>query len=393
MIHHLRVGLGTLCVCLLLVSPAAAQPQQGDTAGSTTGDSKKQQGAPEQKPPRKKVDRKLAITDLAQVDEDFHLQGEYLGSWSHGWQNLGLQVIARGDGQFDAVLLQGGLPGAGWDRSSRVVLAGRRELGSLFFSSKDYLIHVQPAEAVIYGAASVEIARLPKIHRVSGTQGALPPFGAIVLFDGTTPDDFQGGRMNEEGLLEVGGLTKMPVGDFRMHLEFRLPYMPYAKGQGRGNSGVYIQQRYEVQILDSFGLTGEHNECGGLYKQQPPDVNMCLPPLSWQSYDIYFTAARWDARGNKVANARITVLHNGEPIHQDYELYSKTGAGKAEEPTTRPILLQNHGNPVHFRNIWIELLSPTEWSPDPDAGYQALPIEASFIRGRSLWRQSRRYCR
>jgi hypothetical protein len=139
-----------------------------------------------------------------------------------------------------------------------------------------------------------------------------------------------------------------------MHIEFRTPYMPLARGQGRGNSGVYIQERYEVQILDSFGLEGEANECGGLYKQRPPEVNMCLPPLSWQTYDIYFTSARWDQQGAKIANARLTLLHNGVPVHNDYELTGKTGSGKTETPEPRPILLQNHGNPVHFRNIWFQ---------------------------------------
>jgi hypothetical protein len=129
--------------------------------------------------------------------------------------------------------------------------------------------------------------------------------------------------------------------------------MPHARGQGRGNSGVYIQQRYEVQILDSFGLDGANNECGGLYKQQAPALNMCFPPLSWQTYDITFIAARFDAAGKKLSDARITVLHNGEPIHWQYALKDKTGGGKVEGPEALPILFQDHGNPVSFRNIWI----------------------------------------
>ena len=121
---------------------------------------------------------------------------------------------------------------------------------------------------------------------------------------------------------------------------------------------MYIQQRYEVQILDSFGLTGEPNQCGGSYRQQSPDINMCYPPLAWQTYDIYFRAARWDGQGNKIRNALITVVHNGQPIHGDYSIPTKTGAGKAEGPQAMPILLQDHGNPVHFRNVWIEVYEP-----------------------------------
>jgi len=150
-------------------------------------------------------------------------------------------------------------------------------------------------------------------------------------------------------------------------LEFRTPYMPQARGQGRGNSGVYIQQRYEVQILDSFGLDGVDNECGGLYKQTAPAVNMCLPPLAWQTYDIWFTAARFAADGKtKVANARITVLHNGVPIHANREITAKTGGGKVEGPEDFPINLQDHGNPVTYRNIWlVNQISDTTPLPCP----------------------------
>jgi hypothetical protein len=129
--------------------------------------------------------------------------------------------------------------------------------------------------------------------------------------------------------------------------------MPRARGQGRGNSGVYIQKRYEVQILDSFTLSGAPNECGGLYRQRPPDLNMAFPPLSWQTYDIDFTAARFNIDGDKVKNARVTVVHNGVVIHDDVELPNKTGAGDREGPTPGPIRFQWHNDLVHFRNLWI----------------------------------------
>ncbi len=139
-----------------------------------------------------------------------------------------------------------------------------------------------------------------------------------------------------------------------MHLEFKLPYMPAARGQARGNSGCYLQGRYEVQILDSFGLEGKNNECGGIYEIKDPDVNMCLPPLAWQTYDIDYTAARYDASGGKTANARITVSHNGVVIHDNVELPRATRAAPVKEgPEPGPIYLQDHGNPVRFRNIWV----------------------------------------
>lgn len=162
----------------------------------------------------------------------------------------------------------------------------------------------------------------------------------------------------EPGYFEVGRgsiVSAAEFADHKIHLEFRTPYMPDARGQARGNSGVYVQGRYEVQILDSYGLEGAHNECGGLYSVKAPRVNMCAPPLQWQTYDITFRAPRFDKKGDKTENARITVLHNGVNIHNDVEL---TVAGTTAAPGTGPVprgglYLQNHGNPVQFRNIWV----------------------------------------
>jgi len=138
-----------------------------------------------------------------------------------------------------------------------------------------------------------------------------------------------------------------------LHVEFRLPFRPTAKGQSRANSGVYLQRRYEIQILDSFGLDPKNNDCGALYEQKAPSVNMCFAPLSWQTYDIDFTAARFDSTGKKTANARVTVIHNGVKIHDNAEIKGSTGNGRKEEDKPGAINLQNHGNPVHFRNLWL----------------------------------------
>ncbi len=305
--------------------------------------------------------KRIAITDPAQVDMDFTYQGEYAGTIHHpgyGRRHAGLQVIARGDGKFEAVLFEGGLPGAGWDEAGRTSLAGALSDGTLTLMGDGQLILVDGRKALVQDTSGTVLGELARLVRVSPTMSASAPSQAIILFDGSSTENLEGADVTEDGLLEVGTTTKIPVRDFRLHLEFRLPYMPYAAGQGRGNSGVYIQRRYEVQILDSFGLEGLFNECGALYRQQPPDINMCLPPLSWQTYDIWFRAARFDDEGNKTENARITVLHNGVPIHSNREIAAKTGAGLPEGPEPMPILLQDHGNPVHFRNVWIVLGEP-----------------------------------
>jgi hypothetical protein len=154
-------------------------------------------------------------------------------------------------------------------------------------------------------------------------------------------------------LLVAGATSKDMFQSCQLHIEFLLPFMPAARGQGRANSGIYLQGRYEVQMLDSFGLAGENNECGGLYEIKPPDVNMCFPPLSWQTYDIDYTAARYEGE-KKVKNATITVRHNGVVIQKDVELPRATRAAPvAEGPSSGPIYLQDHGNPVRYRNIWL----------------------------------------
>jgi hypothetical protein len=138
-----------------------------------------------------------------------------------------------------------------------------------------------------------------------------------------------------------------------LHIEFFLPFKPKARGQGRGNSGCYLQGRYEVQVLDSFGLEGRNNECGGIYSIKPPDLNMCYPPLCWQTYDIEFTAAKFKD-GKKVEDARMTVLHNGVKIHDNVKLPKRTTASPLPEgPEPGFLHLQDHGNPVRYRNIWV----------------------------------------
>ena len=190
------------------------------------------------------------------------------------------------------------------------------------------------------------------------------PGNTVILFDGNDFSHWTADGGKNVGWKIVDGtmkivpksgsiMTKRDFTDFKMHIEFKTPQLPAnVKGQGRGNSGIYIQRRYELQILDSYGLEPKKNECGSLYKFRAPDKNVCSMPGRWQSYDIIFHAAKFDD-GRKVKKARITVWHNGVLVHNDVELENKTGAGRPEGPEPGPILLQEHGNVVWFRNIWI----------------------------------------
>ncbi|NUQ65282.1 MAG: DUF1080 domain-containing protein [Pirellulales bacterium] len=300
-----------------------------------------------------------AFTDRAQAGPDFEVQGEYLGeiATDRGKETYGVQVIALGSGTFEAVAYPGGLPGAKADVSQADRANGKTVDGATTFVSEDGRITgvVRNKVLRVANSAGEELGSLAKADRVSPTLGAKPPAGATVLFDGMGTDHFANGEMTKDGLLKAGTHSKATFKNFKLHLEFRTPFMPSARGQARGNSGMYLQGRYEVQILDSFGLEGRDNECGGIYKAAAPRVNLCLPPLAWQTYDVDFTAARFDAAGKKTENARVTVLHNGVAIHDNLELPDVTPGGtlKTESPEPGPLFLQDHGNPVHFRNVWV----------------------------------------
>jgi len=301
---------------------------------------------------------------VAKNDIDFRDQGEYLGAITTSRGTVipvGLQIVALGNGGFQGKMYRAGLPGSDWDEIlTSELLADRSETpesgasSPVVFTSKQHTGQFEIGEnvAIVRDRDGNVLGQLPKIVRSSPTLGLEPPKDAVVLFRDGKIDGLEGAKVVNDEFLDVGFTTDFNVRDFRLHLEFRTPYMPFGRGQKRGNSGVYIQQRYETQVLDSFGLEGLPNECGGLYRLQSPAMNMAFPPLTWQTYDIFFQAAKFDD-GEKVANARITVLHNGVAIHDDFEIPNKTGAGKPEGPDARPIHFQNHSDPVRFRNLWI----------------------------------------
>ncbi len=175
--------------------------------------------------------RRLAVTDPAEADADFVLQGEYQGMTytpTLGCEPAGLQVVAAEDGQFQAVQYQGGLPGAGFNLNDKFALAGASRAGVLALGAGDdrYTVTIQGEVATLRNSAGQVVGHLAKVLRVSTTLGACPPECATVLFDGTGTDHFTGARMTEDGLLMEGPVTRDPVGDFYLHLEFRTPYMP-----------------------------------------------------------------------------------------------------------------------------------------------------------------------
>ncbi len=199
---------------------------------------------------------------------------------------------------------------------------------------------------------------------------AAMPADANVLFDGRDFSQWIGEDGNSvkwqivdlsaeaDGAMRVvpgsGSIvTRRSFENFWLHVEFNIPESPSgAEEQAKGNSGIYIQKRYEVQILDSFGEKPLIDGCGALYKTKAPDKNACKKSGEWQTFDIFFRAPRWKD-GKKLANARITVLHNGVVIHNNVDIPDKTGLGQPEGPKPGPIKLQDHGAAVQFRNIWI----------------------------------------
>jgi hypothetical protein len=301
---------------------------------------------------QEKSNRKTAYLDAKEAGADFQVQGEYIGKL--GSQSFGIQVIARGNGKFLGVVFPGGLPGAGWDAEKNVKhkLSGETTGAVTSLAGDGFDASISNGSiALKHGDKTGDFKRL---HRESPTLGKGAPEGAIVLFNGANVDRWEPARMAEAGLMGVGTRTRQSFENYTLHIEFRSPFMPYAyeNGQERGNSGLYLGDQYECQILDSFGLEGADNECGGIYQNARPKVNMCYPPLSWQTYDVDFTCAKFDAEGKVTAPARVTMQHNGVVIHDNLELKVTPGGGRNDQKPGA-LFLQDHGDPVRFRNIWL----------------------------------------
>lgn len=312
----------------------------------------------------------------------YDLQGEYLGVIEADAGGLaegtwGAQVIAKSMTELQVHLLQGGLPGDGFKERTPTKKCSTKVTGKIARGGGDgFSVEVRGNELVLLNADSKKLGTFSKLRRESRTLGIEPPPDAIILFDGSSAEHFQNGKLIEDKYLGVGCTSRETFQSHRLHIEFRTPLQPSDSGQGRGNSGVYVQGRYELQVLDSFGLTGENNECGGIYQIAQPRVNMCYPPLSWQTYDIDFSAPEFDGEGKKTKNARITIRHNGVLIHDDLELPRGTPGGvSGESKEPGPLFLQDHGNPVAFRNIWVSAAP----KPAADEGKKSSAVEAKIV--------------
>ncbi len=201
-----------------------------------------------------------------------------------------------------------------------------------------------------------------------GLSGA-PPSDAIVLFDGGDLSSWRGKQGDatwkvSEGFMEVNGtgaiVTRQEFGDVQLHLEFATPTEVKGSSQGRGNSGVFLMGRYEIQVLDSFENDSyPDGQCSAIYGQHPPLVNASRGPGQWQSYDIVFHAPRFE--GDELASpGRVTMFHNGVLVHHDAEIIGATThralAKYSPHEPRGPIQLQDHGNPTRYRNIWVREL-------------------------------------
>jgi len=224
------------------------------------------------------------------------------------------------------------------------------------------------AEDKYWDISDLKVAKPEDKEDVKSTPS---PKGALVLFDGKTLDNWTktdgksaaAWKLLDGGIAQVNGtgniITKEKFdGHFKMHVEFRVPYMPKASGQGRGNSGVYVMGLYEIQILDSYNNdTYYDGQAASIYKQHPPMVNACRKPGEWQTYDIIWEGPRFDRQGKLLKPALVTVLQNGVVVQNHFELSGATSFVEkphyTPHPSKMPMGLQYHGNPVRFRNIWV----------------------------------------
>ncbi len=338
------VGLLTLLLVFCLHSTIGAQDNQSNQKGvdAASQESKDAAANKKAKPKIKKYPDAKVWSDAAVAAKEFP-GFQFIGEFAKGKQAL---QVTPSEGKFYLSTFQGGLPGAGWDKTP--VTHQWVELADL----------------------KTRLEGWKRVDRSTDVVGKKPPEGAVVLFDGSDASAWNNAKITKDGNLKAGTRTQQTFQDFRLYFEFLVPLKPEPpiSHPHRGNSGVFALGAYEVQVADTFGLDLDPQAwqditilkptdtwCGGVYGIQAPSVNMCLPPLTWQSMEIEFMAARFEGK-KKVSSAVISVIHNGVKVHDNLTLTGGTGGGpsgpRAEVPEG-PISLQNHGNPNLFRNIWI----------------------------------------
>jgi hypothetical protein len=324
----------------------------------------------------KPADIKPAKPKPAEVTDPGPFLGEYTGKFtpaSGSPEDAVGKVFGVGDDAYKVVLI---LTAKETDLKTWVQLQGKADGEKLAISGKagdaDWSGTLQDKQFVAEAKGDKGGKFDLKFgERKSPTEGQKPPKDAIVLLafeEGKAPSldawDNKTWVPAPDGCMHKGKgdiKTNQKFADVQLHLEFMCPYMPAAGGQGRGNSGVYFQDRYEVQVLDSFGLVPQKNECGALYNVAAPKVTASLPPLRWQTYDITFRAPRV-TDGKVTKPGTITVLHNGIKIVDTQELPGSPSnpAGARGVVPTGPIKLQDHGNTVKYRNVWLVELKEEE---------------------------------
>ncbi len=322
----------------------------------------------------------MCLTLIRVVSADEPATDPFFGDWRG--EGLVAQVIPRGDDNYQINFL----PKFDVKCEALATVNGHAADGILQFEQDGWKGRAKAAR--LRGSRAVDGKQVPfeleRVIRSSPGVGAKPPEGAIVLFDGSGFDQWEVHRgrapsseivwelcedfmrvapVNRETRAGHSLVTKQAFKDIHLHLEFRLALMADKTGQARSNGGVVFEDAnwYEVQVLDSYGLEGLDNECGGIYKVAAPTINMCRPPLMWQTYDMEIHAPRYDAKGNRTKPGRISVMHNGKWIHKNVELPDSPKALKRRQDnpdgvSAGRIILHYHKDPVEYRNIWVEPL-------------------------------------
>ncbi|MBN2329444.1 MAG: DUF1080 domain-containing protein [Candidatus Omnitrophica bacterium] len=318
-------------------------------------------------------------------------QGNWKGQFTNAdWQNrtLRAQIVGESGVDYRAYIYVGEKDGP----ETRGIVKGKTQKGGTFFQGDidlgekfggvftldgNILKGVFSGELQSKSGGANGVFTMERVYLQSPTLGQKPPAGAIILMmdQGATKEEQQAlyakqvevfdGEWDVQkrwGVMGDGSIRMFPssieskkeFGDSQYHIEFKTPYMPNDRGQARGNSGVYVHGRYEIQVLDSFTDEPRDNQCGGIYQQAVPLSNPCLPPGEWQTYDITFRAPRFNSSGQKTENARLTVKLNGTVIHDNLELRHPTPGGRGgQEALTGILHLQDHNDYVSWKNIWV----------------------------------------